>query len=391
MKYGKIDRQEGDLYNSVRKIDDYLYTIEYDQDKLDYEYAHKYYKEIYLNKDGGYSNRKRTGACSAIRNSNLLGRNFDWCYSNNNTYVIKVNAGKDDTGKRTYASLGVASDIIETDSEMNKFRLLPFVTLDGINEKGVVVEFNIVPVGDKGNTRGTNDDLDGEQISMVLLPRYILDHFATAKEAVEWIQEAKIYGSYGKDEQYEDHYLIADEKETYIVEFVNNEAKIIKADTKPYMTNFYIYEAKFEANGHIGYSGTTLHGIGLERYNIIVDNYRRTTTLRGMRDVLEKVKMSRYVNIDNKPLWYSEFVGLSKRRICNSCDELTLNTDKTEYESIIRNVKEAFKNRSRDKCNTYHTMHSSIYDIEKRCLHLVIQERDASTERIFLLNNDVVS
>lgn len=362
-----------------RKIDNFLYYTELSGKDIDYEYAIKYfydisfYKKGDVNNDGKRIENIKNGCCTAIRNSNLFGRNLDWTYDDSDVYVIKY---RGDNNK--YSSIGVGGDISKiidmqdgySEEKFNK--LLPFLLLDGINEKGLAISINYNP-NDFGMTYGINRDKQGDWISLQMFPRYVLDNFASVKELIDWIKtDGKVYSRFNEDgTNQEYHFLVADKNNTYVIEFVNNEVQAIDVKDKPYITNFHVYNTKFEENGKVDYKNVSNYANGIERYNIVAENYCQTSTLSGMQDVLTKCYCSNMSKETTQPVWYSEFMYIDY-----SLDINTLLTNKEKYIPVIEQAYKEFKTRDRNKHNTFHTLYSCVYNLNDKSLTLITQEEN---------------
>lgn len=218
--------------------------------------------------------------CSSVRNGNYYGRNFDYIYNDTPEFVVRMK-GSDER----YASIGVAQHwgLREADLQAKSYdkqlELVPNLTLDGINQKGVVANINVVPRQDVAEVTGTNPN--GEKLHMLHMVRYILDNAASAKEALDLLAERNIYGDLG--DKYL-HLMVADKKKTYIVEFLDN--KLVaqeKTGNEQIMTNFY--------NNLDDY---TENAMGVERYKILQENYDMGNSVQGMFELLQKVS---YINI----------------------------------------------------------------------------------------------
>lgn len=368
-----------DNYN-LSKIDDYLYTIHYNNSQLDYKYAIDYFENNYYN--------ILLGGCSALRKGNYFGRNYDWYYSNSVSFVVKKEANSD-----RFSSIGMAGglqaltkDIVESNTWNDMYKILPFFLLDGINEHGVTVSMNVVPVNQKGKTTGTHPELQGDLICTLMLPSYILDKFKTAREAVDWIlNEGKIYAPYNENVQQEMHFLIADKENTFVIEFVNNEAILI--EDKNYITNFYLDGVEFNQDGKIDYSTVTDYGQGLERYDIITDFYNTLNTQNDVLNLMRSLNYTHAYNTENLQNWWkTEFVAPYQDK-GEPFPNLTVTTPVTEFQTsgLIELIEQNFETRTRDNQNTWQTVHTSVYDIDKKQFLLLTQEQSIDKIKTFQL------
>lgn len=364
----------------ISKVEDYLYTIHYNTSQLDYQYAIDYFLNNYYN--------IIFGGCSSLKKGNYFGRNYDWYYSNSVSFVVKKEASAE-----RYASIGMAGglqsltkDIVESKEWKDIYKILPFFLLDGINEHGVTVSMNVVPVDQKGKTTGTHPELQGDNICMLMLPSYILDNFKTAQDAINWIlNEGKIYAPYNETVQQELHFLIADKDNTFVVEFVNNSAVLI--DNKNYITNFYLHGAEFSQDNKVDYNTVTPYGQGLERYNKIAEFY---DSLNSQNDILNFMRTLNYTNSYNvedlQNWWKTEFVAPYQEK-GEHFPNLTVTTPVDEFVSsgLVDLVEEKFNTRTRENESTWQTIHTSVYDIEKKQFLLLTQEQDLNNVKTFQL------
>lgn len=125
----------------------------------------------------------------------ILGRNYDWLYDLTSEFVVKTKAISGDKHQK-YDVLGVCSNVpgldepfVESGKDSEAYTVLPFYMLDGVNSAGMTVSMNVVPT-DKGDNKIIQ--CKGEEygrICSIMLPRWILDHYATPEEAYKDIME----------------------------------------------------------------------------------------------------------------------------------------------------------------------------------------------------------
>lgn len=369
---------------NIDKVTDYLYTIDYTD--WDYENGNKYFE----------NNKPELGACSSVRKGNLYGRNFDWYYDESATFIVNSKATK---GR--HASIAVAGgsqyltkENVESGEWGVMYDVLPFITLDGINDSGVVCNTNVVPSGDKGITTGTNPTSSVSMYEPIIV-RYVLDYADSASNAIDKIREVNwVASSFGAG-SLELHFMIADENTTYIVEFVNNELKVFSdiedeypdIENAPIMTNFYIdgwdgnIVTGFYSDSGIDPEDTTLtpHAEGLERYEIIQSMYDDISEKEDMIDVMAAVKYTKAFNEETNPFWYSELVGESEE-----FGNLTIYQNHNAFNDVKAYMINEFNHRTRNH-KTWHTVHSTVYDIENKSLTVIPQETGVQYE--FSLSN----
>lgn len=381
---GWVDKIASDINNvklnnfKLQKIKDYLYYIEFID--WDYKDGERYFANAF----------PYIGGCSVVRNGDFYGRNFDWFYNDNAEFVIRTKATK---GR--HASIGIAqgnseltNSVVSTGEWNDALNTIPFITTDGINDAGVVCNINVVPTGDKGRTTGTLPG--GESICMPSVVRYILDYADSAKHAVELIKtKVNVWASEDQEKGQECHFMIADNNNTYIVEFVNNEIKVFSDNDTEYdsipndediMTNFYIdgwngeLITGFDTESGISESDTTLtaHASGVERYKILHDGYNLSGTPGGMFNLMRSVWYTKAYDSEMSPFWYSEYVG---DHTGIGFGDLTIYQPSTDFADIVSASINLFNNRIRNG-QTWHTMHTSVYNIREKTLVVCSQESE---------------
>lgn len=367
--------QQIGCFLSLEKKKDYFYEAYYND--INYEFAKEYYEKK--------ADPELIGACTSVRNGNFFGRNLDWVYNNQCEFVVHT----PHIGDR-YSSVGVAGGLSDLTEEFvssgeysDLYKILPFQLQDGINEKGVVANMNVVPK-DKGSNVSIPTGTQEAEISALMLIRFILDNFETAESAVEYIKEhVKVYFTKTlHDMDYEIHYMVADDTSTYVLEFVDNETVIIEVSDAPYMTNFYIDGVIFNADGTVYTPATqdathnafdtnkvTEHGSGLERYNYIVENYSGSNSKAGMRSLMNDLKYTKAYNTASEvsdPFWYTEYVG---------ANNLTVSSPVSAFTDTVNYYGGIFASRTReDAVTTWQTTHSVVYDIDEKKAYIIVQE-----------------
>lgn len=361
---------------NLQKIQDFLFYIEFSD--WDYDKAVEYFNKQY----------PAQGQCSSVRNGRYYGRNFDWFYDNSASFVVRSKATK---GR--HASIGISGgsplltkDIAESGVWNDYYDLIPFITVDGINDCGVACNTNVVPTGDKGNTTGTNPS-SATTMYTIMIVRYVLDYADSAADAIDKIKNInwRSLSGEGAIKAQELHCMIADKDFTYVVEFVDNSVKVFSdvddeypniPNNKPIMTNFY-YDGwdgnivtGFDTEGGISPEDTTLtpHAEGTERYELVSEVYESLTSKEAMTEMMEDIKYTKAFDESTDPFWYSELVGYT-----NKYGDLTIYNNKSDFSGIKEEVIDMFNRRQRDG-KTWHTVHTSIIDIEDKSITVYSQE-----------------
>lgn len=356
--------------NSIQYIQDYLYSITFTN--IDWEFGNAFLKERYTNS---------IGSCSSVRKGNYYGRNYDWYYDETAYFIIRVAKSKD----VKYSSVGMTGGFpsltdafVKSGGYSEIYKVLPFITLDGINEKGVVANINVVPTGDMGITTGTVPTSTKEfEICVMSIVRYILDNFATATEAVNYLkQHVSVYAPNKTDGlKQELHVMVADKDKTYLIEFISNEMVITDMNTslggRTYMTNFYLQGTTVDSNNHINFNSVTPYGSGLERYNVISDNINTVNSVETMTALMQKIKYTNAYQTSTNPIWKTEFVDKEHN--------LTVTTDISQFMDIITRAREGYPNRQRNGI-FWQTCHNTVYDIPNKLMYLIVQEQTVGTQ-----------
>lgn len=299
--------------------------------------------------------------CSSVRNGNYHGRNFDYFMNQSSTFVVRTSA-KD--GR--YATIGVArlanvnDAMIDAGLSDRQISILPWALADGINEKGLVVNANVVAKADEGEIPHTGTNPGAPELNILFLIRALLDHCATVGEALDYLDARNItpLGS----ETMNLHIMISDPKETYVVEIINNR---IVAKPQAIMTNFFVNLDTMQD-----------YSIGVERYGILSEHYSEGgDSMEGMWNLMKRVRYTDSYYAENK--WYTDLaatVGIIYQDIPSNYDLLDemLREEEAEWET----EKEYLENHGfYEDTLWWDTAHNSIYDIKNKELWVTVHER----------------
>lgn len=377
------------MYHDIHHIAPYLHEITYD----DYRY------------DSEYETTKEAEAfgCSSVRKGNFYGRNFDYVYNDTPEFVVHMKANEE---KHRFASLGVATHFGLREGKVNvnaydkQLELVPNLTLDGINENGVICSTNVVsmeaklPDSDFIPETHPNDP-NYQDLHMLFIPRFVLDNATSVDDAVNKLNARNIMGNLN-DELFL-HVMIADKNETRIIEFVPTtktdkhfslEQKVCnETDKLPIMTNHYL--------NHNSKVFTNDKRFGLERYEILKTYRSFANSFEDMQALLKKVKFSQAyeyghnavpynaqssdvppISGDLNSEWYSETVSQSEMPDDNkSYAEWKAFADATytELKKAYWDIREK-ELRSTDNHPYWQTTHNSTYDITTGRLEIIVQE-----------------
>ena len=364
---------QASTFTAPKKLADYLYYMEYTDYAVDLTTGEQV----------------KTGfACSAVRNGNFYGRNLDLDYADVPEFVIKVAAKE---GR--YARIGMAAILTLKSNGVDKVSeadllALPNMTFDGINENGVAMNSNVVPAPDLDFATLLATNYGKPRIHAVSVVRYVLDHAKSAAHGVELLKNMDIYGGYGK---WGLHWMLSDEKETYIIECIDGEL-VARNNTDNIMANFYVnYAPDTPYAKHMAQTGQTVagkvyegfpiltpHACGVERYAILKEHYAEGgKSAEGMAHLMERVKYTQAYEADTNPFWYTEYTE----------GNLTIANSPMDFKAAIQYGFDTYKMHDRNiqPNNFWQTWHTSVYDFANRTLRLNIQE-DYSKHYDFKLN-----
>lgn len=326
--------------------------------------------------------------CTSVRNGDFYGRNYDFYYSNSPSILVKMRGDKN-----RFKSIGIANhlgiedaDLVnceETKNNQHTINIIPNFMTDGINEKGVVCNMNIVNYEDGGGLiEHTNPGKPPLLVEFAL--RYILDNATSAKHAVDLLNERDIYVNEKSGTTI--HIMVADANETYVIEFLKKEEGLFelraeqKTGDKQIMTNFYnnmTEEEKIATYENTdAYNGYNNNASGIERYEFVEKNYDDCETFYGMWSVLHDIRFSQmYLNPDYPDYPTEDF---SQEEIKKMGEDLKQDSELlAKYRSVYNLTRFVLDSGRRDLGfigDTWITMHSAIYNIKEKTLNLNVQE-----------------
>lgn len=331
-------------FGKITKVADMLYEVTFDD----------YPNEI--PPATAYDQMTGDMACSSVRNGGFVGRNFDYYMNQCPTFVIHTTAKK---GR--YATISVGR-LAKTDSEMveaglsqEKLDLLPWFLLDGMNEKGLVVNSNVVYKADWGEVPHTGTNPKAPELNSLFIIRPLLDYCATVDEAVEYL---KNYNITAMGSEFMDlHFMISDTEKTCVLEIINNEMVVREQNI---MTNYFLNKDEIPE-----------HPDGIERMQILREHYDEGNTMEGMYHLMQRVKYTNLYCASNG--WYSE-LGLTYEQLQNVSEESKyyLQMMQMEFVDELEYIKE---NGFRENTDWWDTTHNSIYDINNGKLWITVHER----------------
>lgn len=323
--------------------------------------------DAYTEADGDayYAKYKpQEGACSVIRVGDYIGRNYDWFYDNSQSFIVRSPARPG-----VYKSVGVAqapAAVTDAGLEAGQYygqkNYIPYRTLDGINEHGLFVEINVAPILDKGKTTGTNPE--GKDTCIPMLPRIILDTCRSVDEAIALIESRNCFATYSDTLAEEYHLFIADGTKTRIVEFIENEVKVVENKYRSFwgMTNFHLYDNET--------LGLEPHANGVQRYRVMEQAATGDTDADKALNAMKDVKYTNWYEGDERP-WYDELAGVYSDELGG---DIHWNASAEDYAAVYEIAYNRYLNRSRETGETWHTVHTSVYSMADKAFTVYVQE-----------------
>jgi len=266
--------------------------------------------------------------------------------------------------------------------------------IDGMNEKGVVINHNIVPYD------GANYEKNG-YISSVMLCRYILDNCASAAEAKKLMENTSVTQAIVAKAHDYSHFMVSDPECSYVFEWINGKfvPTQYKSDGNGYfvspkgqkaiMTNYFVNMAEKYGLGTQEFFMNHPSGAGVERARIIDEKLKSANTVNDHLGICKKVwfKQFCYGTTD----WYTENSGsygydanLKKAYYTQGDKKFYMDTENiydaakaynsspemlAEYDDFKANGTELGPNN-----NYWYTQHSVVYDIKNLKGYLIMQE-----------------
>ncbi len=335
--------------------------------KVDYNIANNFNKKLYDN----------WGGCTAIAknigDNTIIGRNMDLTISDKSAYVFKTNIkDKYKTINLAYTYRDYAPDYSDALNGLEDefYNILPFISDDVLNEKGLYIEVNMRNgEGDKYSCSGTNPN-SNEKVYMFSLPIYIGLNCATIDEALEYIKTLNIYSKKG---YWNYAFMLADSTGRYgVLEFAQN--KILWNEGQNAQANFYIDNEMNKIN-------ELKAGVG--RYNYVREHINEVNTKEDMFNLMDKVKYSgTYANNPNFDV-RSEFVGTKENWTYDYIMSEQNQEEINEYINKIKNFNETATREDKKKYEAWESSFTEVIDIKEKAIKVRFFEDE---NKIYTLN-----
>ena len=276
--------------------------------------------------------------CNNKNNENLFARNFD--YNSNSVFVFWTNP------KNGYKSINFASGLFlgynseQTDKNFIRDRLLllPYLTMDGMNENGLSVSILYLEEKPTHQVDPAKKDLYN-----ILFFRGILDKCKNVDEAISFFKSYNMHEPFGyKNTDY--HYLISDgEGKSVVIEYINNEMKLNYPNSElpfSFVTNFIITPGVTPSSEY-----------GKDRYLIIQNKLKEKQGILEWNEVMEVLKS---VGLSKKdPTQWSNVYNTKTKKIITSIQ--------TNYNEMYElNIFEPLKFTKKDKSSSSSSISSRL-------------------------------
>jgi len=377
--------QARNSYDKIAKVSDdwFLNYIEYDAKKISPDKANAVFKTQPTAVAGGM--------CTGVHKGSMHLRQLDWYYNEEAEFIIRMKKCVE-TGV-LYDSIGVTAaspkltwqtvkDNIESKRYNEYYDILPYLTVDGVNERGIFAQSNVVEVNGIEHININPGKIDC--CCSVMLVRFILDHVGSIDELESYLGKLHLYNAPRDKIAYNNHVLVADKLgNTKIIEFKESSFEVISGFNV--MTNF-------RTNGgfHTVGSGAAIsadwssiepNGIGVERWEAGARfvNYRHSGDLESFKNLRNVLN---YTNAYSRPVvkgqtWLTDNLSgdLTVSDALDYHNGTILPERKAVYDAALDGYREMYDTRSRTDGNkTWLTTHGAIYDLANLSCNIQTQQ-----------------
>ncbi len=357
--------------------------------------------------------KDRGFGCSSVRTWKWVGRNFDFYYNESVDVIVQTCYHASNAG---FNSIGIASCNPDFNSRRmqelteEEYEILPFALIDGINEKGVACNVNVVPARDfyprtkEGDAAWSNREIDinpgAPELYYQFVARFVLDNAESAEHAIELLKNQHIVNhidgvrvDYDGIEKggMELHLMIYDELNTFIVEIVpdndgGNHLLITSARDRsgskfvPIMTNYYRTVGGFDT------FNVSPHAVGIERFKILksgLSDMEKRTRFPKLEDVVKLMEQVKYTacyssDTELEKYWFSDLsCGKFNYDFEYAVDYFKSHSEKAkELKIYMDDNKKCIEDKYRQKGldAPWITVHTNVFDLAEKSMHLWVQE-----------------
>ena len=419
--WSNVDGNDGTLmlmqvYRDLTQLSPYLHEIWYE----DYEDCSLTGEDAPF----GELQLQGMGGCSSVRVGNFHGRNLDIAVSDLASIIVHMAASDD-----RFASVGTTQwgDVSETaltngTVSARRFDVLPSWMLDGINENGVAINVNIIPMDVPQDGEDPESD-ERPAMHARKVVRYVLDHAESAEGVIEQLKGFRIFGNIGAIEN-NIHWMISDAEKTFVVEIIKGE---VVAREHPIMTNFninwdngsqskitnpeewgpekYFWAAAYSNDTDKIFETYSPHAEGIERYIRLRDNgagyLERGKTFEGMFDLMRETQYSKIAYLPLSETYLSDLLDMQEVKDAGfgSLADIYAASNAVKlaemWETLRPKMTNVYENlakyRDPDGMVPYSiTTHNATFDLARKMFRIAVQEDYAHTFDIWLVPQSIV-
>ncbi len=240
-----LSREAASALESIERADEYGYFYTFD--------AYYDYSTFFLREPLRLLAPRLNAGCSAFYcrdeyGTHLTGRNYDLAHLDESGNVTGLNVMVRTAPRNGYSAVAMADArwLYEADSrirpgcaddgstDLSLFAFLPWMCMDGINEKGLCVSILAVDIKEGEACTDQNDPGKKEKIPLTFLLRILLDTCADVNEAALTAGQYSIESTAGHDY----HLFVTDAKgNSAVLEWRRNKLTVTATDAA---TNFYL-------------------------------------------------------------------------------------------------------------------------------------------------------
>lgn len=302
---------------------------------------------------------------SAMVTDVFAGYNFDYT-AQLDTYVLQTEARGDKFAVLGLGQLDIESGLSVGNGGASAAALNALMT-DGINDHGVFVALLTMTDVAASSADGSNPE-SPNKMNFLLCVRYLLERSQSAYEAAAELKDLNLYIS-EKENGCSYHLLIADKKNAFVAELVDN--TLVITEGRRELTNYCLYRTVSET------------ARGTERYTLLHKTNELVGSRWGMMKTMQSVWPTKLFDEKANNRWYSEFYGTYPEYTDEEGNalEFNANTDKETADAILDKMIARYSENLEDY---FKNVHSSVYDFETGTLSVLVNE--SPVELQFSLN-----
>lgn len=315
-----MNKKQEKTLESIKQIDKkgLLYKIDYYADyKIDEILSHsktgydidECVSKVLLNNEYKLEFTLNQLGCTCFTTKNdlgniILGRNYDFSNENHLCGICETKSGEyyKYVGALDLYYLGLRQNNLNDINHRASFLYSPLQVQDGINEKGFACSILLLNEGKTIQKRNKTPLISTLVVSL------LLSKASSVKEACEILDNYDIVAFFKDNNNH--HWIMCDQSNMAIVEYVDNKMKIIKSEDFLTATNFYLSLPKKGQNG-LGFSRHAIISNLLELNpnpsNEIGLKYLEQVKYSLQQDLIDNVPFEREIKLDAITYWSEIF------------------------------------------------------------------------------------